>query len=380
VIYLALIPLALSFGPIRVLALGIQLVFSLVVTIFVMVDYLKIREVSLWFWLATFMVILTALITTESRHLMAKHLRESEALIAESRKNFIAARHDPLTGLLNRRGLLAFARERSDEDLSLVFIDCDEFKSINDTYGHQVGDEYLQALAKRIVNGVKKSDLVARWGGDEFLLLLHVDVETSTTIFERINLDLEVNPILTSRGPVFGSLSAGIATWKIGENVETAIAFAASSLHAAKTGGNPSTMPPTPLTGMTPRMDIVDDRSWLIFSRLKEAVLVEDSQRRVKFANQALFDIFTPKISPEMLIGYDVAQFDAGTAALFVNSDAWLRRTREIVALGDDVYGEEWELRDGRWFARDFAVRMSGGKVFERIWITRDSTALRENQ
>jgi predicted signal transduction protein with EAL and GGDEF domain len=164
VILMALLPLALAFGPIRVLALGIQLAVSLTISIFVMVNYLKIREVSLWFWLAIILVVLTALVTTESRHLRAKRLRENETLIAESRKNLNAARHDPLTGLLNRRGLLAFAKDRLDEDLSLVLIDCDEFKNINDTYGHQVGDEYLQAIAQRFVNGVKKSDLVARWG------------------------------------------------------------------------------------------------------------------------------------------------------------------------------------------------------------------------
>jgi EAL domain-containing protein (putative c-di-GMP-specific phosphodiesterase class I)/GGDEF domain-containing protein len=159
--------------------------------------------------------------------------------------------------------------------------------------------------------------------------------------------------------------------------VENAIALADSHLYAAKTGGNPSTRP---LTRVTSSTDSVDERSSLVFSRLKEAVLVEDSRRMVKFANQAFVDTFTPGLQPEMLKGGDCDQAAVASAAQFVEGEAWLARTREIVELGENVSDEEWQLKDGRWLARDYAVRESSGKVFEHMWIYRDATAVHENQ
>jgi len=87
------------------------------------------------------------------------------------------ARHDPLTGLANRAHFddrLAAALERTrDEDsaLALVLIDLDQFKTVNDSLGHQAGDELLRRLAPRLEGAARPSDLVARLGGDEFVVL-----------------------------------------------------------------------------------------------------------------------------------------------------------------------------------------------------------------
>lgn len=88
------------------------------------------------------------------------------------------AYHDPLTGLPNRmlfrdRLTLALAQARANQDvLAVVFLDLDRFKDINDTLGHYIGDKALKQIAKRLAGAVRKTDVVARMGGDEFTLLL----------------------------------------------------------------------------------------------------------------------------------------------------------------------------------------------------------------
>jgi len=103
------------------------------------------------------------------------------------------ANFDPLTGLSNRSNFLCAAEEYLNNSIinntkfSIMFIDLDDFKSINDIYGHQVGDELLKIVSKRIKSIVKNSDLVARIGGDEFLILLkEVDIDQITSISTRI--------------------------------------------------------------------------------------------------------------------------------------------------------------------------------------------------
>ncbi len=98
---------------------------------------------------------------------------ERQALVRESN-------HDPLTAVLNRRGLMQRIRpilERSalsDETLALLFIDLDDFKAINDQFGHQAGDVVLAAVASRLGNGIRAGDIVGRYGGDEFVVMARV--------------------------------------------------------------------------------------------------------------------------------------------------------------------------------------------------------------
>lgn len=103
------------------------------------------------------------------------------------------ASRDPLTGCLNRRaGEELFERsltqaEEHEQPLSVLFIDLDRFKSINDQYGHDAGDQALKQLAEVLQTQLRRSDQVIRWGGEEFLLLLaHTDVSGMALVVERL--------------------------------------------------------------------------------------------------------------------------------------------------------------------------------------------------
>jgi diguanylate cyclase (GGDEF)-like protein len=101
----------------------------------------------------------------------------AERKVAEQRANALSIR-DPLTGLVNRRSLIqqlehaVASADRNKSEFALLFLDLDKFKHVNDTLGHEVGDELLRQVAARLLASVRVSDVVARLGGDEFVVLL----------------------------------------------------------------------------------------------------------------------------------------------------------------------------------------------------------------
>ncbi|MGK0721243.1 GGDEF domain-containing protein [Leucobacter sp. W1478] len=103
------------------------------------------------------------------------------------RRALARANYDPLTGVLNRRGLAGHAAraiadaKRTGEPLTVVVVDFDDFKAVNDAGGHAAGDRALRTTANIWTQGLGKKDLVARTGGDEFLLLIHADRDTAHT-------------------------------------------------------------------------------------------------------------------------------------------------------------------------------------------------------
>ncbi len=126
---------------------------------------------------------------------------------------------DALTGLASRRHLLAELEkelrraERSGRPLSVLMIDLDHFKGINDRYGHAVGDEVLAAVAERCVARLRAVDLCGRIGGEEFVVLLpEADAEGALTTAERLRADLAETPIDTAGGPLGVTISIGVAT------------------------------------------------------------------------------------------------------------------------------------------------------------------------
>jgi diguanylate cyclase (GGDEF)-like protein len=140
-----------------------------------------------------------------------------EAANAELRRMAIT---DGLTGLYNRRHMEERLREmfehsaRLHEPLSCVMFDLDHFKSVNDTYGHQVGDEVLKQLARILRHAARDIDRVGRYGGEEFIVLLPGTVlDAAVTFAERARQEVENHLFTFEGGTLRRTLSCGVAGW-----------------------------------------------------------------------------------------------------------------------------------------------------------------------
>ena len=137
-------------------------------------------------------------------------------LADDDRRILLRATTDPLTGLANRAAFLERARsevqraERTGRSLSVVLFDLDRFKSVNDRFGHPAGDKVLTGAARAIAQTIRGIDLAARWGGEEFVVLLvEADESTAGVAVERIRD--AVGALAPPRVPVSVTVSAGIA-------------------------------------------------------------------------------------------------------------------------------------------------------------------------
>lgn len=123
---------------------------------------------------------------------------------------------DELTGLTNRRSMNEALRQQERRDLgdrmlAVVIADVDRFKHINDTLGHDAGDRILQHIARVLRDSLRSSDRVARWGGEEFLILLDVlDAEEAATVVERLRAALEQGPVNYQGRIVHSTASFGV--------------------------------------------------------------------------------------------------------------------------------------------------------------------------
>lgn len=182
--------------------------------------------------------VLAARLSSLRRKLRSQHTALAEAMEEVQR----LATQDNLTGLVNRRYMeerLAEEQrhsERHENPFSVVIIDIDEFKRLNDTHGHAFGDEVLQAFADRATSTLRASDLIARWGGDEFLALLRdTSAAQAQTIIQRLLGEMSTIPH-GSCPPI--TFSAGVTENRPGEAIEDIVARADAGMYEAKESGS----------------------------------------------------------------------------------------------------------------------------------------------
>ena len=169
-------------------------------------------------------------------------LRELES--SQAKADYLAY-HDPLTGLYNRVNFeeylshALFVAKRNEKLLAILFIDLDRFKVINDTLGHDIGDEVLMTVAERLKGALRESDFISRWGGDEIVVILeniataeeaaHVATNIINTLKEP--MDIKTHHLITTA-------SIGIALYpENGEDANTLIKHADSAMYLAKDMG-----------------------------------------------------------------------------------------------------------------------------------------------
>ena len=166
-------------------------------------------------------------------------LKNAESMLVEM------ATRDSLTGLLNRRETLRrIGQEHSragrlSKLLSIVMIDIDRFKEINDAHGHAAGDDVIHQLSRKIREVVRDYDIVCRYGGEEFLVATpEADGKIAQKVAERLRCAVEEMTITVGGGSAIRfTISAGVAQWKAGESVEQLIARADAALYEAKAAG-----------------------------------------------------------------------------------------------------------------------------------------------
>ena len=220
-------------------------------------DYDAYRSMHLWLLAGVTLVVIIVLflmlqLLKRKRHylkILSEAYAENQQLVARLEKEHenavSAASFDALTGLYNRRVFSSLAAHnlrqarRIGLNLAVLFIDLDRFKPINDSLGHKIGDMLLKTIADRLKNCVRDTDIVARFGGDEFVVMLTGMKDTTRVadIAEKIITDLSL-PCVLDGHQVSVTPSIGIALYPCdGEEIDSLVRNADAAMYGAKKNG-----------------------------------------------------------------------------------------------------------------------------------------------
>jgi diguanylate cyclase len=264
-----------------------------------------------------------------TRRALQRRLREEQASLAHQ------ALHDQLTGLPNRTllsdriGQAASSLDRRGTGAVLLFLDVDNFKAINDRFGHAAGDVLLAAVATRLEGLVRGADTVARLGGDEFVVLA-VDLDdpevAARSLAERIHLTMR-SPVLVGDRQLHTSVSIGIAEVVAGADPEVTLARADAAMYQAKRGG--------PARYECYNSVIGEDRQRQ--SQLAHDLREAHQGGQLSVHYQPLFKLGGQMVGMEALLRWQHPELGAISPAEFI---PLLERSREIVPVGRWVLGE----------------------------------------
>ena len=171
-----------------------------------------------------------------------REMQQSKANQAELER---MAYIDSLTGLYNKRAIIHKLCERMKlarrygEELSVIMLDIDHFKKVNDQYGHIVGDDVLEKCATLVRHNIRDANTLGRYGGEEFIIFMpHTDSSSAQDVAERIRKTIESAKMTDSQGSMFSiTISQGLASYKSGDDEHSLIGRADAALYAAKDNG-----------------------------------------------------------------------------------------------------------------------------------------------
>ena len=165
----------------------------------------------------------------------------------EGRRLFWLATKDQRTGLVNRGHFkllitseIRNSKARRKYDLSILLIDIDHFKKVNDTFGHKVGDEVLKALSELLRNNIRSLDVACRWGGEEFVIMLPgTPLENAQMVAQKIRLAIETHDFILGEKNIHHpvTVSIGATIMRRNESLDELIERADQGLYKAKESG-----------------------------------------------------------------------------------------------------------------------------------------------
>lgn len=192
--------------------------------------------------------------------------KESQSLSAQLEEQRQKALHDTLTGLPNRaawneRFALEHARlQRNGSPLTLGIIDLDHFKQVNDSYGHLAGDKVLKIIATELKNRLRKTDFIARIGGEEYVVLLpDTPLAQGYEVMEKLRLAIQNCPFHFKGEPVTVTFSAGVGEVRATESMNDAFERIDQTLYIAKNAGRNSVRSADPLAADPTSMPTTDN-------------------------------------------------------------------------------------------------------------------------
>ena len=182
------------------------------------------------------MLLFSILFALEIRY-MQRRLEQENCTLEE------VARIDPLTHLLNRRSMNTYMEQiekevvQTQRPFCVMMADIDDFKKINDTYGHDCGDEVLIAIADIIAHCVRENDYVCRWGGEEILILVQTNLALASQVAERIRQQIASKEIVYNGKNVHVTTTLGVSEYRDGMNIRSMIEEADQNLYKGKKNG-----------------------------------------------------------------------------------------------------------------------------------------------
>jgi diguanylate cyclase (GGDEF)-like protein len=205
---------------------------------------LVVQLQMVYFGVLVIMLVSACLLVNEMARLRARLTKNKAELTDALAQIKELAIRDELTGLFNRRHMVNVLNaegqrvDRSQGKFCLCLIDVDHFKSVNDELGHGAGDEVLRALSNVVAAGLRETDVVARWGGEEFLVLFtDTDCEDAAQVVERIRQMLSESVVLAAEPERRVTFSAGLTTYQVDEPIVATIERADQALYQAKATG-----------------------------------------------------------------------------------------------------------------------------------------------
>jgi diguanylate cyclase (GGDEF)-like protein len=201
---------------------------------------------------------------------------------------------DPLTKVYNRQYFHDLISSINLKDYQIMMIDLDHFKRVNDIYGHDMGDVVLESLSRRFLQTIRSDDILIRYGGEEFLLLLHSDsIVKCEEVAQRLRHSIRSTPVTSGSHSVKITVSIGVNPYpSFAKNIDEAIKIADEQLYLAKTGGRDQVV-------ILKESSREQSHSSKRISDVKEAV----NSGRMRCAYQPIYDATTLKVQKyEVLI------------------------------------------------------------------------------